>query len=71
MPGGPILNAGAMPRPPIEKQLATDPMSQQPRQSFGAVYDAISEMAQRGGLNTPERQVDAMAAALAAQRGRR
>lgn len=68
MPGGPVLNASVMPRP-IEKQLATDPMPQ-PRQSYGAVYDAIQELARKGGLNTQEQQVDALAAGLAAQRRR-
>lgn len=69
MPGGPILNASAMPRP-IEKHLATDPMPT-PQRSYGAVYEAMSELSKRGGLDTPDKQVDAMAAALAAQRGRR
>lgn len=69
MPGGPVLNASVMPRPPIEKQLATDfsPRDDDAR-SYGAVYQAIAEMSRRGGLDTPDKQVDAMAAALAAQR---
>lgn len=73
MPGGPILNASVMPRPPIEKSLATDPMPQQHdnERSYGAVYAAIQEMSRRGGLDTPEKQIDAMAAALQAQRGGR
>lgn len=69
MPGGPVLNASVMPRPPIEKSLATDfaPRDDDAR-SYGAVYQAIAEMSRRGGLDTPDKQVDAMAAALAAQR---
>lgn len=70
MPGGPVLNASVMPRP-IEKTLATDPMPQQPDRSYGAVYEAIQEMSRRGGLDTPDKQVEAMAAALQAQRGGR
>ncbi len=69
MPGGPVLNASVMPRP-IEKQLATDPMPQ-PRQSYGAVYDAIQELARHGGLNTQEQQIEAMTAGLRAQRSGR
>jgi hypothetical protein len=69
MPGGPVLNASVMPRPPIEKTLATDPISQ-PRQSYGAVFDAIQEMAKQGNLDTPEKQTDAAAAFFAAQRRR-
>ncbi len=69
MPGGPVLNASVMPRP-IEKQLATDPMPQ-PRQSYGAVYDAIQELARKGGLNTQEQQIEAMTAGLRAQRSGR
>jgi hypothetical protein len=70
MPGGPVLNASVMPRP-IEKQLATDPMPQQTDRSYGAVYEAIQEMSRHGGLDTPEKQVNAMAAALQVQRGGR
>ncbi len=71
MPGGPILNASVMPRPPIEKQLATDlPSRDDDARSYGAVYQAISEMSKRGGLDTPDKQVDALAAALVAQRRR-
>lgn len=69
MPGGPVLNANA-----VEKRLATDPPRQtaeQQQQSYGAVYEAIRNLSLQGGLDTPEKQVDAMAAGLAAQRGRR
>ena len=70
MPGGPVLNASVMPRP-IEKQLATDlPSRDDDARSYGAVYQAITEMSKRGGLDTPDKQVDALAAALAAQRRR-
>jgi hypothetical protein len=69
-PGGPIMNASAMPMPrAIDKTLATDPISQQPQHNYGAVYEALSELAKRGGLDSIDKQVDAMAAALAAQRG--
>lgn len=72
MPGGPILNASVMPRPPIEKTLATDlPPRDDDARSYGAVYQAIAEMSRRGGLDTPDKQTDAMAAALLAQRGSR
>lgn len=71
MPGGPILNASVMPRPPIEKQLATDlPPREDDARSYGAVYQALAEMSKRGQLDTPDKQIDAMAAALAAQRRR-
>ena len=69
MPGGPVLNANA-----VEKRLATDPPRQtaeQQQQSYGAVYEAIRNLSLQGGLDTPDKQVEAMAAGLAAQRGRR
>jgi hypothetical protein len=71
MPGGPVLNASVMPRPPIEKQLATDPLPRNDEAlTYGAVYQAMAELSKRGQLDTPDKQVDAMAAALAAQRRR-
>lgn len=71
MPGGPVLNASVMPRPPIEKQLATDlPPRDDDARSYGAVYQALTELSKRGQLDTPDKQVDAVAAALAAQRRR-
>jgi hypothetical protein len=69
MPGGPILNANAMPRA-IEKQLPTDPPYAQPRPSMGSVYDAIATMSRQGQLDTEDKQVDAMYAGLLAQRRR-
>jgi hypothetical protein len=70
MPGGPVLNASV-----VEKRLATDPpqhqTAEQQRQSYGAVYEAIRNLANQGGLDTTDKQVDAMAAGLAAQRGGR
>lgn len=69
-PGGPIMNASAMPMPrAIDKTLATDPIPQQSQPSYGAVYEALSELAKRGGLDSTDKQVDAMAAVLQAQRG--
>jgi hypothetical protein len=74
MPGGPVMNASAVPQPQqaaqAEKSLATDPPLAYGRQSYGSVYDAISQMAERGKLDTVDKQVDAMTAALMAQRRR-
>jgi hypothetical protein len=73
MPGAPVLNASALPRPaarPVDKQLATDPY-QPPQRSGSAVYDAIARMSEAGLLDTPDRQTDAIAAGLIAQRGGR
>lgn len=67
MPGGPVLNA-----PAVEKRIPTDPIipAQTQRYSYGAVYDAISQLARQGQLDTQDKQVDAMASALIAQRRR-
>jgi hypothetical protein len=65
LPGMPVMNAGATPRP-VEKQLATDPY-QRPRSSGSSVYDAISLLNGAGQLDTVEKQVEAVAAALAQQ----
>lgn len=68
MPGAPILNTGALPRPtPVQKTLSTDPYQAPPR-SGSSVYDAIARMSEQGMLDTPERQADAVAAGLMAQR---
>jgi phage head maturation protease len=67
MPGAPIMNAGAMPRPTVEKRLATDPYQAHPR-SGSSVYDALARMSEAGMLDTPERQADAIAAGYIAQR---
>ncbi|MGH7748449.1 MAG: hypothetical protein ACREQ5_27380, partial [Candidatus Dormibacteria bacterium] len=66
VPGAPVMNAGAMPRP-VEKRLATDPYAV-PQRSGSSVYDAIARMSEQGLLDTPERQADAVAAGLLAQR---
>jgi len=66
VPGAPIMNAGALPRP-VEKRLPTDPY-QAPQRSGSSVYDAVASLSKSGQLNTVEQQVDAVAAALAAQR---
>lgn len=67
MPGGPVLNA-----PAVEKRIPTDPIipAQTQRYSYGAVYDAISQLARQGQLDSQDKQVDAMAAGLIAQRRR-
>lgn len=65
MPGAPIQNAGSLPRP-VEKRLATDPYRMP--NSAGATADAVAALFNAGQLNTTEKQVDAVAAALAAQR---
>lgn len=67
VPGAPVLNAGAIPRP-VEKRLATDSYAM-PR-SGGAVYDAVAALSAAGQLDTVEKQVDAVAVAMAAQRRR-
>lgn len=67
LPGAPIMNAGAMPRPTVEKRLATDPYAF-PRTSGSAVADAVAAMYNAGQLDSMDKQVDAVAAALAAQR---
>lgn len=67
MPGAPIMNAGALPRP-VEKRLPTDPPYEAPRRSGSSVFDAVAALSNAGQLNTVDKQVDAVAAALAAQR---
>lgn len=64
LPGAP---PGPGARPPVDKQLATDPY-QPPRQSGSSVYDALSRMSEAGLLDTPEQQANALAAGLLAQR---
>lgn len=66
LPGAPIMNAGALPRP-IDKTLATDPYTR-PRTTGSAVADAVAAMSASGQLDTTEKQVDALATYLAAQR---
>jgi hypothetical protein len=66
MPGAPVMNASAMTRP-VEKTLVTDPYGR-PRSSGSSVADAVAAMSMAGQLNTIDKQVDAVAAALAAQR---
>lgn len=66
VPGMPVMNAGSLPRP-VEKRLATDPY-QAPQKSGSSVYDAIQRMSEAGMLDTPDRQADAVAAGLLAQR---
>lgn len=65
VPGGPVLNASS-----VEKRLPTDPPLSNSKLSYGAVYDAISQMARQGSLDTQDKQVDAMTAGLIAQRRR-
>lgn len=66
VPGGPVHRASAMPRP-IEKALPTDAYAMPRYSSAGATYDAVRVLSQAGELNTVDKQVDAVAAALAAQ----
>lgn len=66
MPGAPIQNTSALPRP-TDKTLPTDPY-QMPYRSGSAVYDAVAALSAAGRLDTVDKQVDAVAAALAAQR---
>lgn len=66
VPGMPVMNAGSLPRP-VEKRLATD-LYQAPQKSGSSVYDAIQRMSEAGMLDTPDRQADAVAAGLLAQR---
>jgi hypothetical protein len=63
MPGAPVMHAGSR---PIDKRLATDPYELPA--SRGATADAVAAMFNAGQLNSTEKQVDAVAAALAAQR---
>jgi len=67
VPGAPVMNTGAIPKPTIEKRLPTDPY-QPPRRSGSSVYDAIARMSEQGELDSLERQTDAIAAGLIAQR---
>lgn len=66
VPGAPVMNAGSIPRP-VEKRLATDPYQAQ-RNSGSAVYDALAKLSASGQLDTIEKQTDALAAGLVAQR---
>jgi hypothetical protein len=68
VPGAPVMNAGSLPRP-VDKRLPTDPYLP-PQRSGSSVYDAVAALSGAGHLDTVEKQVDAVAAALAAQRGR-
>ena len=68
MPGAPVMNTSAIPRPTaVDKRLATDPYTM-PKHSGSAVADAVAAMSAAGQLDTTEKQVNAVAAALAAQR---
>lgn len=70
VPGAPIMNAGALPRPALPKQLPTDPMRDpyaRPKSSGSAVADAMRQLSEMGYLDTEQRQVDAMAAGLLLQ----
>jgi len=67
VPGAPIMNTSVLPKPAIEKRLPTDPY-QPPRRSGSSVYDAIARMSEQGELDSLERQTDAIAAGLIAQR---
>lgn len=66
LPGAPVMNANSLNRP-VDKRLATDPYDM-PRRSGSAVYDAVAALSSTGHLDTVDKQVDAVAAALAAQR---
>ncbi len=67
VPGAPIQHAGTHPGE-AQKRLPTDPYQAQ-RYTGSAVYKAIAEASASGQLDTQERQVDALAAGLLAQRG--
>lgn len=66
VPGAPVMHAGALPRP-VDKRLPTDDPYRMP-QSRGATADAVAALFNAGQLDTTEKQVDAVAAALSAQR---
>lgn len=65
MPGAPVLNTGAI--RPTDKVLSTDPYAM-PRSTGSAVADAVAALSMSGQLDTTDKQVQAVAAALAAQR---
>lgn len=65
VPGAPVLNTSAI--RPSEKTLPTDPYHL-PQSTGSAVADAVRALSMSGQLNTTEKQVDAVAAALLAQR---
>lgn len=67
VPGAPIMNASAMSRPALPKQLPTDPIRDpyaRPASTGSSVADAMRQLSEMGYLNTEQRQVDAMAAGL-------
>lgn len=68
VPGAPVQYAAAT-RPPqaVEKRLPTDPY-QQPARSGSSVYDALRQLSASGAFDTPDKQTDALAAGLIAQR---
>ncbi len=70
VPGAPVQNTGVAPRP-VEKRLPDEYQYQPPQRYGSAVADAIGRMSEAGWLDTPERQADAMAAGLIAQRAGR
>lgn len=70
VPGAPIMNAGAMPRPALNKRLPTDPTPDpyaRPQRTGSAVADAMRTLSEQGWLNSEQRQVDALAAGLLLQ----
>lgn len=70
VPGAPIMNASAMSRPALPKQLPTDPIRDpyaRPASTGSSVADAMRQLSEMGYLNTEQRQVDAMAAGLLLQ----
>lgn len=67
VPGAPVMHANSLPRP-VEKRLATDADPYQMPISRGATADAVAALFASGQLDTTEKQVDAVAAALSAQR---
>lgn len=71
VPGAPIMNAGDLPRPALNKRLPTDPAPDPyapPKSTGSAVADAMRQLAQQGYLNTEQRQMDALAAGLLLQK---
>lgn len=71
VPGAPIMHAGALPRP-VDKRLATDPVSTDPyappKRTGSAVADAMQVLAKQGYLNNFDAQMEALSAGLALQK---
>lgn len=71
LPGAPVMNTGAIPRPQaIDKRLATDPAPDfytRPQSSGSAVADAMEKLYKSGQISTFDQQMEALTTGLILQ----